>query len=860
MEKITFKSPEQISEEKKRERLLNEGGIFYEKIKDEETGKEKSIVNILGVEIETYASKEDIQKLKEEIILSNLDQTLLRKTAECYKLKQPILFEGDPGAGKTFIFEKFVEMIYGAGCPIDTLVGTPRTSELDILGHWAPRGEKRVDSEEYNNEIIVYQNSPEFKALSEEFNQRLSTLNNRLKNNEINQEGFENEFSEISSEFTKKQKDSITSHFSKSLLSVDDSDWEFKQGALLRAYSGTEGKGYPLIIDEFNLIPSNYQQIFLQISGQSGGLSDKVSFWGNGGITSYHRGKETALFFASNFPEKTEGRSEVVAPMSDRLVWTILSDKEYKDKKRAIIETAGGRLQNRKSEVFKIDPNRVSVPVENGLQWDRVLDEKLGEQIADVVFLLANQFENNYQEVGDKLTYNGETRKRTQRLEFSSRNAMRLFSYIDKFQVRGETGNVDFTDTLKRGYEMYYVSRLADVNMQKKAWKIFDELLTGDTGKIKFEKQFTLKQQVEQAEAGKKLSDVSTRKEVLDYLVEKAEQESKNENNTSKEKEIIYKIQENDNLAKFYLKFQQGVFDKETKDPLKKSIYQSLKNAFTSNGDMIISDDSPLIQKYANAGIKKDNMRFIKLTGSSDSNVSESVSLLKPEDVAQIMILFRENRISRTKFQAEIDSIVDPEMPGAEGMSRTLDLILERYINGEIFKPKNKNTENKYPFECVFYTGYESNDEQYVEAILKGLSTQKNLKDKKFVIFSMEDQKGWTGNRARVNVAESTVAYNKIIKLLESGFSEPVILTGFMTPEMILNYAEKEQVKTTDGGVMNKGNMRPIIEPLFKKILSYKNVKFLQLPFMPEELAKVILEKDNTNKEKTKKKITSQST
>ena len=109
--------------------------------------------------------------------------------------------------------------------------------------------------------------------------------------------------------------------------------------------------------------------------------------------------------------------------------------------------------------------------MENGLQWDKVLDEKLGEQIADVVFLLANQFENNYQEVGDKLTYNGETRKRTQRLEFSSRNAMRLFSYIDKFQVRGETGNVDFTDTLKRGYEMYYVSRLADVNMQKKHGK-----------------------------------------------------------------------------------------------------------------------------------------------------------------------------------------------------------------------------------------------------------------------------------------------------------------------------------------------------------------------------------------------------
>jgi len=269
---------------------------------------------------------------------------------------------------------------------------------------------------------------------------------------------------------------------------------------------------------------------------------------------------------------------------------------------------------------------------------------------------------------------------------------------------------------------------------------------------------------------------------------------------------------------------------------------------------MVISDDSSLIQKYANAGIKKDNIRLVKLNGSINSNISESASLLKPEDEAQMLILFRENRMSRTKFEAEIDSIVDPEMPGIMGVSRTLDLILERYINGDIVKPKNKNAENKYPFDCVFYTGYESSDEQFVEAMLKSLSTQKNLEGKKFVIFSMEDQKGWTGNDAHVDVAESTVAYDKIIKLLESGFSEPVILTGFMTPEMILDYAEKEKVKTIDGGFMNKRNMRPIIEPLFKKILSYKNVKFLQLPFMPEELAKVILEKGNTNKEKTKKK------
>jgi MoxR-like ATPase len=851
MEKLTFKSPDQTKEEKKKERLLNEGGIYYEKKKSVDENQqevEKAIINILGVEIETQASEEDIQQIKEEIILSNLDQTLLRKTAECYKLKQALLFEGDPGAGKTFLFEKFIEMIYGKGCPIDTLVGSPRTSELDILGHWAPRGEKKIDATKYESELKTYQDSHEFRELSQNFNQKLSGLNQKLIDEKITPEDFELEFSEISTEFTQRQKDSIANHFSKTSLSINDADWEFKQGALLRAYAGRGGKGYPLIVDEFNIIPSNYQQIFLQIGGQSGGLSEKVSFFGNGGKTSYYRGQETALFFASNFPEKTEGRSEVVAPMSDRLVWTILSDKEYQEKKRAIKQTAGGRLQNRKSDLFKIDASRVSVPVENGIQWDKVLNERLGEQLADAVDLLDEQFVKSYRDIGDSLQVSGETRKRTQKLEFSGRNPLRLFNYLDQFQVRGESGSIDFTETLKRGYEMYYVSRLSNPDMQKKAWKLFDELMTGDTGKIQFDLERTFEEKIKDIDLGKKLNSPITRKDVLDFYIKKLEDVSeKEEENVS-----INKLEAGNIFDKWLawsLDNQIYVPENELAQDIASRLKVSIQKAYETNKPVVFVDTDEKFNKYKNGGLKADEIRQLKIS-SIVGNIKES--LLRYRQLCS-----EQNSAFSNKVHSilEVPDYLNPQKDPTE--QEVLD-ILNKFISGDIIlEPKGER-------KSVVLSDRQLHD--HLNRVALTLENTQELKDVNFVLAhieakgykvekdkwgdtiasTMDFRHGWTGT----NRHDYKETFSKLISLLQGGFNDPIILLGFMTPDMIINGSDaKRDISEKD---------RSEIKKQMDELFSYKNVKFVQLPFTPDQVKDAILEIQNSKNGVSRKVTKSQ--
>lgn len=543
-EKIKFQSECERREEETKERILKEGGVFYFEKTDPETKETKKFVNILGIELETYASKEEIEKLKQGLVLSKFDQEILREIAEDYKLRQPLMLEGDPGVGKTFLIKKFIRFIHGENAPILELVGTPRTSELEILGHWAPAAKAKKskdpvvrDTIERYERLEYERLEEEFKRIGDEFDEKYKKLKEDRDKKEIDEEGFKKRLEDL-----QKWYQLLRDRYSTKLellfqKSHDRVEWEFKEGALLQAYQGREGKGYILLIDEFNLIPSNYQQIFLQIGGEKGELSKSISFWGNTGKTIYERGKDTWVCFAANYPEKTPGRSEVVAPMTDRVIWRTITSEEADKKKDFIRETAGGRLTKRTKSV--IDPKLISLPVTEPLLWDKVLDEELGEAIADTLALLDKEFINNYQAFGDEIEIKGAKRRRTQQLEFSARNLLRAYSYLDNFQIRNpETGLVDITETLKRAFQKYYLNRLASPEARETMENNFKEILEGTTGKVEYK--------------GK----VITRKELFDILVERAslteEDRKKIENEKKKEKErqkeqLRYSIEDDTN-------------------------------------------------------------------------------------------------------------------------------------------------------------------------------------------------------------------------------------------------------------------------------------------------------------------------
>jgi MoxR-like ATPase len=544
-EKIRFSSPEEKREQETLEAIRKEGGILYQEEVDPETREVKKFVNVLGVEVETYGSKEDIEAIKKEIVLSETDQKMLRTIAECYKLRQPLLFEGDPGVGKTFLMKKFVQLIHGKEAPILEIVGTPRTSELEILGHWAPAGKERESKDPVVQDAIrrYDQLEREYQKANDDFDTQYKKINDEKKDGKITQEEANKQLEDLLKWYKPLQEryaSELQSLMQRTTL-TGKVEWEFKEGALLQAYSGRGDRGYTLIVDEFNLIPSNYQQNFLQIGGEKGALSDSISFWGNTGKTRYPRGKDTWICFASNYPEKTPGRNEVVAPMTDRLVWKTITPEESEKKKEVLIKTLGGLLKKRQKELTPLIPEIVSVPVEKGLALDKVLDEQLGEQIADIVYLFDREFVKNYQEFGDKITKEGG--KRTQQFVFE-RNYLRVVDYIKHFQVRNpKTGRIDFTQTLKNAFERYYNSRLISEQIREKMGEFLKELLESKNIEAIKKSEEILKARGKGLPPGAVMFEgkIMSRKEILDILVERAsiteEEKEKLEEEKRQEKE-----------------------------------------------------------------------------------------------------------------------------------------------------------------------------------------------------------------------------------------------------------------------------------------------------------------------------------
>lgn len=459
------RTPELREELARVDRLREEGGIFFEdrQLEDEPA---PGIVNVLGVEVPTYASEGEIREIQAGMVLSPTDQDLLRTIAESYVLRQPLLLEGDPGSGKTFLQRQFVRLVHGAEAPILRLPGTPRTSELDILGHWAPRGLDQEAEYAFQEELRAITDGDPQKVFDKELAVAALKALGRLR---------------------------------------QDTEWDFKQGALLQAYAGREGRGYILMVDEFNLIPANYQQIFLEVSGEFGGMSDAIHYWGDGGRPRYERGRDAWICLASNFPEQTPGRNEVVPPMTDRLVWKVVTKEQARDKEDAVIRSLGGQVEPARREVAALAEEAVMAPAGEQLDWRSVEEQQLAYEVADIIQAFHRAFRDAYEKAGDEIAVQGdEHRSRRQQFEFSSRNALRVCHYLDRFQVRDRSGQIDFVETIRRGVQRHYLDRLMSQELRDQMEKALEAILTGDDGKKEFEsrtmkRETILKKLVERA-------------------------------------------------------------------------------------------------------------------------------------------------------------------------------------------------------------------------------------------------------------------------------------------------------------------------------------------------------------------------
>lgn len=453
-EKIQFTS-EAVSEyQQKIERLKEQEGFALEQ--DEEN--KRNIISFLGAKEGIGGKpKEQIVEFESEIeneeemreILESIKQTpLFRKiftfVAESNNQDRIPLIQSVPGTGKTFAYKKFNEMLHGKEASEEYIACTPKTSELDIIGHWAPAGgEKKSSKEDIEQRLSENEKWQKFRQAWERKLENLFAQKDSLE-----EDKFQEKFGELNEEYAEFQRESLN------ISEEESSGWTYHRGALLAGYKdpkNPEDEGRMIIIDEIDNLPENYQNIFLQISGERAKLADKITAYSNSGTTKYQKGKNTFICFAANYPELATGKRAISAPLADRVDWLSITPQESLEDERLRIEDYSfGDLD----EQFKEADSKI---VEN---MRSILGRSLG--------ILHTQWKNalaDYRKEGIEMA-GGRTRGREQEKEFSQRAAVGFEDAVMKnlnnpAYLNSETGRVDISEIFYDAFQTKYANFLA---------------------------------------------------------------------------------------------------------------------------------------------------------------------------------------------------------------------------------------------------------------------------------------------------------------------------------------------------------------------------------------------------------------
>jgi MoxR-like ATPase len=491
-ETIRFKSPEELKEEEI-ERKIKErgpegeilGGIVFEeeKVVDPETKEEriKRYIYIgnpyeerpVIIKLETDATREDVEAIKREIIPMRESFKILVAMAMTYKHRQPLLIEGPTAIGKTFLAEKFTELLYGRGVkPLDFYC-SGQTDVSELMAKWVPRVETEEEKRKWYEFLELPETQVKLSQIAQEVEkaerlspeQKLALIHTRLQ------------------------------ELAKSAGLSERTQWRFQYGAVPKAMGLTRnpdgsfsfdeqrGMGFILHIEEVGLAEPQVINALLKLRGKRGQLAEEIQLWENGGKR-VKAGPKFWVCFSTNPPEEYLARNEIDPALARGVVFIRMEELSEESLRLA----AEYYFTYRLGEKPKEKPEGCILDIYN--------HPEIGREIAKVVAAFHNDL-NRELKKGEK--------SRMQRIPLTLDDMARVADALIDTQIRNkETGLLDLTETLKRLIHFYYLDRLADQDLKETMEANLNELLEGDTGKIEFE--------------GK----VRTRREIFDILVERA--------------------------------------------------------------------------------------------------------------------------------------------------------------------------------------------------------------------------------------------------------------------------------------------------------------------------------------------------
>lgn len=503
-EKFKFQ-PEVITKyQEKIEEIKKEGGFLLEKKGD------RNIISFLGIRTSEMQKRDAIIEFETEIddkkeIQEILEEMRFRQTPlfrkiftfiiDTYNQERIPLLQSVPGTGKTYAYILFNKLLHGKDAPVEYLQCSPRTSELELVGHWSPKGEG-VGAEEIRTRLEKVQKWQDFKG---SFEKELQNLLKRKDN--LSEEEFQKEFSGLTKNFMETQREILLS------MKGNASDYVFRKGALLSAFKdprNPKDEGRFVIIDEIDNLPPNYQNILLQLSAPGGKLTKKFTSYSDSGVTDYKKGDNTFVALAANYPEiSTEtGKRAISSPLADRVDFLSILPKESVQNEEVTIQEhafssltsiplilkeksqreENNQLSTKENTQFpkrrlkkKTQEDKLRESLSVFKEADPQVTEELRNLLAKSLAFLHREFKTRlaeFKKEGLELAGGG-TRFREQDKEFSQRTAVGFENYIlshfnDPDFLNTETGELDIAKLFLTAFEEKYLSFLASSQLKVK--------------------------------------------------------------------------------------------------------------------------------------------------------------------------------------------------------------------------------------------------------------------------------------------------------------------------------------------------------------------------------------------------------
>ncbi|RLF36073.1 MAG: hypothetical protein DRM99_03485 [Thermoplasmata archaeon] len=472
-EKIHFKPEKLVEYEREIEELREKGGF---KLEEKEGG---NIIKFLGIRglgphqreaiLEFDTEIKDEKEIKEILEKYDLQQSPLFKRMfslliDEYNQERIPLFQSVPGTGKTYSVKLFNELLHGKDAQMEYIACTPRTTELELIGHWTPAG-KEIAVEEISTKLEKVQKWQEFK---DAFTKKLESL---IKRKDVLSEGeFQREFADLTEKFMESQKEVLT------LVGEKTEDFIFRRGVILSGFKdpkNPEDKGRLVMIDEIDNLPESYQNILLQLSGPKGKLTSALTSYSDSGVTRYEKGKNTFFVLAANYPELAPGKRPISIPLADRVdIMSILPKESLEDEKLRIKEF--GFKEFLSPEIFP----RANLEVKKEIK--RLLAETLA-----LWHIKFKERLSEFKKEGLEL-FKGEARIREQEKEFSQRAIIGVEDYLlshlkDRDFLNPETGRIDLSLLLLTAFDYKYLYFLSSENLRNRFWDevIYPSLYAG---------------------------------------------------------------------------------------------------------------------------------------------------------------------------------------------------------------------------------------------------------------------------------------------------------------------------------------------------------------------------------------------